>query len=121
MEYSDLLKLGLAGNLKHYTITDRTVGLSTWWLLPSVAAVPAMTSAAAVPELDLIFEALHVHLVWPDRPVGLHLAQAQFLLFIWHELAGQWACAWFACSILSQSSGLAMWGPHTLSTAQQSA
>ena len=27
MEYSDLLKLGLAGNLKHYTITDRTVGL----------------------------------------------------------------------------------------------
>lgn len=24
MEYSDLLKLGLAGNLKHYTITDRT-------------------------------------------------------------------------------------------------
>ena len=26
MEYSDLLKLGLAGNLKHYTITDKTVG-----------------------------------------------------------------------------------------------
>ena len=27
LEYSDLLKLGLAGNLKQYTITDRTVGL----------------------------------------------------------------------------------------------